>query len=329
MNAVDSLNANRKRQLQAQAVEAVKNQIYPAYERMRGALIALRLAAAAQSAGASRLPNGAAFYDTMLRQMTTSNYTAEQLHALGLSEVVRITREMQTILDAQGIKQGTIAERVKQLQDDPQYHLPNTPEGRAQFLARYRQLLSDVNARMPEYFRLTAKEMPAVERMPESVEVGNAGAQYQMAAMDGSRPGVFAVNERDLNQTPAWAMKTLAYHGGIPGHHFQISIAQRLKGLPFIRQMPIYTAYVEGWALYAERFAAEIGMDKDDPLGDLGRQQAEIFRAVRLVVDTGIHAKGWTRAGDPIHGRKHRHAGERGHDGDRALHGPAGAGLRL
>ena len=116
-----------------------------------------------------------------------------------------------------------------------------------------------------------------------------------MAAMDGSRPGVFVVNERDLNETPTWGMKTLAYHEGIPGHHFQISIAQQLKGLPYLRQLPLYTAYAEGWALYAERFAAEIGMYKDDPLGDLGRLQAEIFRAVRLVVDTGIHAKGWTR----------------------------------
>jgi len=295
MNAVDSLDAKRKGQLQEQAVEAVKNPVYPAYARMRVALIALRPAAATQSAGVSRLPNGGAFYDAMLRQMTTSNYTAEQLHALGLSEVARITREMQAILDAQGMKEGTIAARVKELQDDPQYHLPNTPDGRAQFLARYRQVLSEVNARMPEYFRLTPKQMPAVERMPESVETGNAGAQYQMAAMDGSRPGIFAVNERNLNETPTWAMKTLAYHEGIPGHHFQISLAQGLKGLPFIRQMPIYTAYAEGWALYAERLAAEIGMYKDDPLGDLGRLQSEIFRAVRLVVDTGIHAKGWTR----------------------------------
>jgi uncharacterized protein (DUF885 family) len=113
--------------------------------------------------------------------------------------------------------------------------------------------------------------------------------------MDGSRPGIFLVNERDLNETPIWAMKTLAYHEGIPGHHFQMSIALQLKDLPVIRQLGLYTAYSEGWALYAERFAAEIGMYKDDPLGDLGRLQAEIFRAARLVVDTGIHAKGWTR----------------------------------
>jgi uncharacterized protein (DUF885 family) len=295
MQSVKSLDARRRSQLHAEAVDAVRNLVYPAYDRMRGALIALRPAAAAQSAGVGRLPDGAAFYDVMLHQMTTSNYTAEELHALGLGEVARITREMQSILDAQGMKQGTLAVRVKQLQDDARYHFANTPEGRAQLLGRYRQLLAEVNARMPEYFRLTPKEMPTVERMPESLEKGAAGAQYQMGAMDGSRPGIFVVNERDVSEMPTWGMKTLAYHEGIPGHHFQISIAQHLENLPFIRQVPLYTAYAEGWALYAERFAAEIGMYEHDPLGDLGRLQAEIFRAVRLVVDTGIHAKGWTR----------------------------------
>ena len=295
MDDVKSLNAKRKSELQSEAVSAVTDQVYPAYKRMRDALIALRPAAAKQSAGVSRLPDGVAFYNLMLRQQTTSNYTADELHALGLSEVARITQEMQAILDAQGMKQGTIAARVKQLQEDPQYHMPNTPEGRKQFLDRYRQLLVEVNARMPEYFRTLPKEMPSVERFPESLEAGAAGAQYQSPAMDGSRPGIFQVNERDLNESPTWAMKTLAYHEGIPGHHFQISIAQELKGLPFVRQLGIYTAYAEGWALYAERFAAEIGMYKDDPLGDLGRLQSEIFRAARLVVDTGIHAKGWTR----------------------------------
>jgi uncharacterized protein (DUF885 family) len=225
----------------------------------------------------------------------TSNYTADQIHQLGLSEVARITQEMQTLLDAQGIKGDSIAARIQQLHDDPKYQLPNTPEGRAQLLERYRQILAQVNARMPEYFRLMPKEVPKVERLPEAVEPGSAAAQYQAGALDGSRPGIFQVNERDMKETPLWAMKTTAYHEGIPGHHFQITIAQGLKGLPVIRQEPIYTAYAEGWALYAERFAAEIGMYKDDPLGDLGRLQAEMLRAVRLVDDSGLHAKGWTR----------------------------------
>jgi uncharacterized protein (DUF885 family) len=295
MDAVKSLDANRKIDLKTRAIAAVKDEVYPAYERMRTALIALRPASATQTAGVSRLPDGAAYYQAMLEQMTTSNYTADQIHQLGLSEVARITQEMQTLLDAQGIRGDTIGARMQQLRDDPKYQLPNTAAGRAQLLERYRQILATVNARMPEYFRLMPKEVPKVERLPEAVEPGNAAAQYQAAALDGSRPGIFQVNERDLKETPIWAMKTLAYHEGVPGHHFQISIAQGLKGLPVIRQEPIYTAYAEGWALYAERFAAEIGMYKDDPLGELGRLQSEMLRAVRLVLDSGIHAKGWTR----------------------------------
>jgi uncharacterized protein (DUF885 family) len=134
-----------------------------------------------------------------------------------------------------------------------------------------------------------------VERVPAGQEKGTAAAYYQPAAMDGSRPGIFFANLRNLKELPTWQMKTLAYHEGIPGHHFQISTALGLKDLPLIRQQTLYTAYAEGWALYAEQLAAEIGMYKDDPWGDLGRLQAELWRAGRLVVDTGLHAKGWTR----------------------------------
>jgi uncharacterized protein (DUF885 family) len=200
MDAVKSLDANRKSDLKAQAVRAVKEQVYPAYERMRAALIALRPAAATQSAGVSRLPDGAAYYQLTLQQMTTSDYTADQIHQLGLSEVARITKEMQTLLDAQGIKGDTIAARMQQLHEDPKYHLPNTPEGRAQLLDRYRQILTEVYARMPEYFRLMPKAIPIVQRLPEALEAGAAAAQYQGGALDGSRPGIFEVNEHGLSR---------------------------------------------------------------------------------------------------------------------------------
>jgi uncharacterized protein (DUF885 family) len=152
-----------------------------------------------------------------------------------------------------------------------------------------------VNARMPQYFRTQPARRLTVERVPEGLEKGSTGAYYQPPSMDGARPATFFANLRDLNELPKWEMKTLAYHEGIPGHHFQISIALGLKGLPIIRQQPIYSAYAEGWALYAEQLAAEIGMYKDDPWGDLGRLQLELLRAARLVVDTGLHAKGWSR----------------------------------
>jgi uncharacterized protein (DUF885 family) len=162
-------------------------------------------------------------------------------------------------------------------------------------MARYQQILDEVNARMPEYFRSFPKEHLTVERVPTSQENGSSGAYYQQAAMDGSRPGIFFANLRDMKEVPQWGMKTIAYHEGIPGHHFQSSISLSLKDLPLIRQQTLYAAYAEGWGLYAEQLAAEIGMYRDDPFGDLGRLQLELLRAGRLVVDTGLHAKGWTR----------------------------------
>jgi uncharacterized protein (DUF885 family) len=217
------------------------------------------------------------------------------VHELGLNEVARIDAEMDALLDGQGLEGGTVAERMSALARDPRFLLPNTDDGRTELLERYRRMLDEVAARMPQYFRTIPPEKLEVERVPASAEKGSAGAYYNPAAMDGSRPGTFFANLRDTSETATWTMKTLAYHEGIPGHHFQIATAHGLKGLPIIRQQPIYSAYSEGWALYAERLAAEIGLYADDPFGDLGRLQAEMYRAVRLVVDTGLHAKGWSR----------------------------------
>jgi uncharacterized protein (DUF885 family) len=295
MDKIKALDAALKSQLREQAANALQARVYPAYERMRTALVALRPQAATQAAGVSRLPDGAAYYVTMLQQMTTTDDSPEQLHALGLSEVARIDAEMDTLLRSHALDTGTVAQRMKALNNDPRFLLPNTDAGRKQLLVRFEEILTEVNARMPAYFKTIPPVAPSVQRMPVSSEKGAAAAEYSAPALDGSRPGIFFVNERDLAATPTWGMKTLAYHEGVPGHHFQISTALGLKGLPLIRQQAVYTAYVEGWALYAERFAAEIGMYKDDPFADLGRLQAELFRAVRLVVDTGLHAKSWPR----------------------------------
>jgi len=295
MDKLGGLDPMLKAQLKEQATIAVRDGIYPAYKRMTAALVALKPRAATQSAGVDRLPGGAAYYAQMLRLMTTTDYTPAQIHELGLHEVARIDAEMDGLLRGQGLDSGSVAERMQTLAKDPRFLLPNTDEGRREILARYQKILDDVNARMPAYFRAVPPGKLSVERVPEAAEKGSAGAYYQGAAMDGSRPGIFFANLRDLSETPTWSMKTLAYHEGIPGHHFQISTAMGLKDLPLIRQQTLYSAYAEGWALYAEQFAAEIGMYKDDPWGDLGRLQAELFRAVRLVVDTGIHSQGWSR----------------------------------
>jgi uncharacterized protein (DUF885 family) len=295
MEKVKDLAAAEQSELARQATQAVKDRVYPAYARMTVALESQRAAATSQAAGVGRLPDGAAYYAATLKQMTTTDYTPEQLHALGLSEASRVTAEMDRLLKSQGLSTGTVAERVHALHKDPRFLLPNTDEGRKQLLAKYQQILDEVNARMPEYFRTIASGKLLVERVPISAENNVAGAYYQAAAMDGSRPGTFFANLRDVSETATWTMKTLAYHEGIPGHHFQGSIALNLKDLPLIRQQTLYSAYAEGWALYAEQFAAEIGMYKDDPFGDLGRLEAELFRAARLVVDTGLHSQGWTR----------------------------------
>jgi uncharacterized protein (DUF885 family) len=295
MNKVKSLDDARKQELARQAVAALRTGIYPAYARMSAALEALRPLAAAQAAGVGRLPDGAAYYAMVLRQMTTTDYSPEKVHALGLAEVARITQEMDTLLRTQGLASGSVGERMTALGKDPRFLYPNDAEGRKQVLARYQQILDDMSKQLPEYFRTLPPTRLTVERVPLSQEKGTSGAYYQQAAMDGSRPGTFFANLRDLSEVPQWGMKTTAYHEGVPGHHLQISTALGLKSLPLIRQQTLYTAYAEGWALYAEQLAAEMGMYKDDPWGDLGRLQLELLRAARLVVDTGLHAKGWSR----------------------------------
>ena len=260
---IDQVTQDR---LRDEAIAAMTTSVYPAYGRMRDALIAERPKAAGTAAGVGRLPDGVAYYQEMLRQFTTTDYTPARIHQMGLDEVARILSEMDALLRTQGLTDGTVANRMKLLGEDPRYLEPDTDEGRAALLARYREILGEVSRRMPDYFRTIPPGELQVEREPVSVEKGSSGAHYVPAAMDGSRQGTFFANLRDTAETPTWGMKSLAYHEGIPGHHFQIATAQGLKGLPFIRQQPIYGAYVEGWALYAERLAAEIGMYKDDPL---------------------------------------------------------------
>jgi len=295
MNRVAALEAPFKQQLEQQAIAALRLGVYPAYQRMNAALEALKPQAAGQAAGVGRLPDGAAFYAEMLRQSTTTDYTPDQIHTLGLSEVARLVTEMDGVLKAQGLSSGSVGERMTALRTEPRFLFPNDDDGRRQALARYQQILDEISARMPQYFRVLPKQQLKVERVPTSQEQGSSGAYYQQGSMDGSRPGIFFANLRDLREVPQWGMKTVAYHEGIPGHHFQISIAMGLQGLPLVRQQTLYTAYAEGWGLYAERLAGEIGMYQDDPFGNLGRLQLELLRAARLVVDTGLHAKDWTR----------------------------------
>jgi uncharacterized protein (DUF885 family) len=289
------LSDAERRELAAAAEAAVRDVVRPAYQRLVDALESLRPQAVGRGDGIGGLPDGAALYAALLRSNTTTDLSADQIHQIGLDEVARLTTQVEAIFEAQGMTDGTLGGRFEALNRRADQLFPDDDAGREQILARYREILAEVEALMPRYFGILPKGAVEVARVPEATQAGAPGAYYMGAALDGSRPGRFYANLRDVRETPRYTMKTLAYHEGVPGHHFQVDAAQHLDGLPLLRQQTLYTAYAEGWGLYAERLAADIGLYEGDPLGDLGRLQSELFRAVRLVVDTGLHAKGWSR----------------------------------
>lgn len=286
-------NAQRAR-LQRDARTAIVERVYPAYRQLLDDL-RTQGASVTDNHGAWALPDGEAFYAWCIRRHTTTDMSAGQIHDLGLAEVARIQAEMDAILTAQGYADGSVGERMNALDDEDRFLYPNTDAGREQILARYREIIETIQARVPEYFDITPAAGVEVQRVPEFRQAGAPGAYYQSPALDGSRPGVFYANLRDTAEVAKFGMKTLTVHEAVPGHHFQIAIQQELQGLPTFRTINGFTAFAEGWALYTERLAKEMGLYDDDPFGDLGRLQAELFRAVRLVVDTGIHDKRWSR----------------------------------
>jgi uncharacterized protein (DUF885 family) len=295
LEALPSLPAAEKTAFQSRVEAAITGQVYPAYERLIATLAALE-SKATDDDGVWKLPEGDAFYAHQLHTYTTTQLKPAEVHAIGLREVERIEREMRTLLEAQGHAGGTPAEWLLKLKGEQRFLYPNDDTGRAAALADYQRIIDECLKITPQYFGLQPKALIEVKRIPEFKEATAPGAYYQRPALDGSRPGVFYANLRNMTEVAKFGMKTLAYHEGVPGHHFQIAIAQEIKGLPTFRGMLPFTAYLEGWALYTEWFAREMGLYRDDPYGDLGRLQAEMFRAVRLVVDTGIHFKRWTRA---------------------------------
>jgi uncharacterized protein (DUF885 family) len=293
LDGSEALAQSAKDELLGRVRASVNDKVYPAYRDLITYFTALQ-AKATQNLGAWSLPDGDAYYAWCVRSHTTTDMTPAQVHELGLSEVARISAEMDTILREQGLTEGSVGARVQQLARQPEQMYPNTPEGKKAMIARYQEILDEVNANLGDAFNRRPKLGVEVKPVPAFSEKTAPGAYYQGGAFDGSRPGIFYANLRDPGETPKFAMRTLAYHEGIPGHHFQITIAQELQGVPFFRRVLPFTAYSEGWALYAERLAWEMGFEKD-PLDNLGRLRDEMMRAVRLVVDSGIHYKHWTR----------------------------------
>ncbi|WP_395684477.1 DUF885 domain-containing protein [Dokdonella sp.] len=291
--APDAMSQADRDALLGRVESSIERNVYPAYSTLIDYFAALQ-PKVTRNDGAWSLPDGDAYYAYLVRMHTTTDMTPEQVHTLGLAEVARVTTEMDAILRDKGLVDGPIGPRVQQLARMPDATYPNTPEGKKAMLEQYQSILDDVNAHLGDAFHVRPKLGVQVKAVPEFSEKTAPGAYYQPGSFDGTRPGTFFANMRNTEENPKFAMRTLAYHEGIPGHHFQISIAQELQGVPFFRRVLPFTAYAEGWALYAERLAWELGFEKD-PLDNLGRLRDEMMRAVRLVVDSGIHYKHWTR----------------------------------
>lgn len=278
----------------ARAERLVAQQVYPALERQIAALEKLR-PGAAHEAGVWRLPDGEAYYRWGIESFTTTRMSGDEIHLLGVEQVADIESRLDTLLRAQGLKEGTVGQRLSALSRDPRFLYPNTDEGRAKLLADLNSQIVAVSRELPEYFGTVPRAPVEVRRVPPVIEAGAPGGYYQMPTLDGSRPGAYYINLRDTGEWPSWTLPTLTYHEANPGHHWQIALALEAEGIPMVRKITGFSAHSEGWALYAEQLADEIGMYERDPWGRIGFLQSLLFRAVRLVVDSGLHQKRWSR----------------------------------
>ncbi len=251
--------------------------------------------AAVHTAGVSRLPDGATYYTLALKNYTTSSMTPAQIHETGLSLVRELSAKLDTALKAQGFTSGTVGQRLASLAANPSFIYPDTDAGKEKLIADLNEKVKVVQAKLPGYFHALPKAHVEIKRVPKATEAGAPGGYYQPGSLDGARSGIYWINLRDTAEVPRWALPTLTYHESIPGHHLQLTLAQETPGLPLIRKIVFFSGYGEGWALYAEQLAVEMGMYDHDPLGHIGQMQAALFRAVRLVVDSGLHSQDWSR----------------------------------
>ncbi len=282
-------------QLGAAATKLVSEKVFPAYQAQIALMEELRAKSTAD-AGVWKLPQGDAYYQAATGYWTTTKMSPDEIHELGRDLVRSFGSQMDEGLKKLGMTQGSVAERMRALSKDPKYLYPNNDAGKEQLLADLNKQMAVLKGRLPEMFATLAKADCEVKRVPAYTEAGAPGGYYQSPAPDGSRPGAYYINLRDTAAWPKWSLPTLTYHEAQPGHHLQISLAQEAQGLPFLRsKMLWFGAYGEGWALYAEQLADEMGLYENDIAGRLGYAQSAAFRAARLVVDTGLHAKKWTK----------------------------------
>jgi uncharacterized protein (DUF885 family) len=277
----------------AQATKLVQDTVYPALDRQI-ALVKEMQKKATHDAGVWRLKDGDAYYRASLLQWATTDKSPAEIHQIGLDIVKDHTAKIDALMKQNGMTKGTVGERLKQMYADPKYQYPNTDAAKEQLLKDLNAKVQAIRAQLPKEFGTLPKANLEIKRVPKAIEAGAPGGYYNNPPLDNSRPGIYWINLRDTAEVPKWTLPTLTYHEGIPGHHLQLSIAQEAK-IPLIRKLSFFSAYIEGWALYSEQLASEMGMYQGDPLGQIGQLHDAMFRGVRLVVDTGMHAMKWSR----------------------------------
>jgi uncharacterized protein (DUF885 family) len=270
----------------------------PIWSALDGQIALLRQwrSSARSDAGVWRLPQGDEYYRFALHYQTTTGMTPDEVHKLGLELVGELSSAANALMVRQGLTQGSVGERMISLYKDARFIYPDTDQGRTQLLDYLNGCVKAVTAKLPAYFGTLPKAGLEIRRIPIETQAGSPGGYYQDGTLDGSRPGAYYINLRDMTEVPRWTLPTLTYHEGIPGHHLQGALILEARGVPMIRRTLWFAAYGEGWALYAEQLADEMGLYAADPWGRLGYLHDALLRAVRLVLDTGIHHKRWSRS---------------------------------
>jgi uncharacterized protein (DUF885 family) len=276
------------------AADLINGPVAAALDRQIAALQALQ-PKAVHDAGVWRLPDGPALYDAGLLSNTTVRITGDEVHALGLTQVAELQSRLDALLQAQGLTQGTVGARIAGLNADSRHLYPDTDAGKAELLVYLNQVIAEVKPRLPAVFDVSPKAELEIRRVSPANEAGAPLGYYNAGPLDNSRPGAYYINLQNTADWPKWSLPTLCYHEGIPGHHFQKSVARGAGELPIYRRVAGFPGYDEGWALYAEQLADELDVYDGDPLGRIGYLQSLLFRAVRLVVDSGVHVKRWSR----------------------------------
>lgn len=291
-----TLDQLRADELLEQARAAMMETFGPAYERVIAWAEAEKAKIPEVSTGLVSQPNGLAYYNFLLSNQTTTNLTAEEIHQIGLTDVARLRSEMEAVKELAGFT-GPLQDffvMLRETKDDERFYYPNNDAGRQAYIDDATAAIENIKAELPNYFGTLPKADLVVRRVEAFREQDGAAQHYYPSTPDGSRPGVYYAHLSDMNAMPKSEMEVIAYHEGLPGHHMQIAIAQELQGIPMFRTQAGFTAYSEGWGLYSEYLASEMPDTYVDPYSQFGRLTSEMWRAIRLVVDTGLHAKGWT-----------------------------------